>query len=74
MNDKITRRSFLKRAAYAGGSLALLSSGGFGGNAWANGGKVTATVVLGNPTSLIPGRLTDAPARTSQTQPTRGCS
>ncbi len=63
MSEKISRRKFLKRAAYAGGSLAFLSSGLFGSISQGGQNGNSATVVLGNPSTLVPGRLTDAPGQ-----------
>jgi len=63
MSEEISRRKFLKRAAYAGGSLALLSTGVFNSSSMGSQGELTATVVVDGPTTIMPGRLTDAPGQ-----------
>lgn len=63
MSKKVSRRKFLKSAAYAGGSLALFSTGLFGSSTMASEGDLAATVVVDSPTTIIPGRLTDAPGQ-----------
>ncbi|MFW6190265.1 MAG: ABC transporter substrate-binding protein, partial [Candidatus Bipolaricaulota bacterium] len=62
MSKSISRRKFLKRAAYAGGSLALFSTGLFGSKATAQE-DLTGTVVVDSPTTIIPGMLADAPGQ-----------